>query len=295
MIIVELTGGIGNQMFQYAFAHILAHKNKTKLKLDVSFFKITNATPSHTPRNFELDVFSNQCNIASEEDINSFLKLSRYNQLKKKLGFNYPKIYREKQFHFDHEFIKINSSAYIKGYFQSYKYWNGHEDEIKKIFNISENTMDTVNKELLVQIRNTNAIAVHIRRGDYVTNSETQQFHGNCSFEYYINAINLIASKSKDFTLFFFSDDSQWVKTQFESISFPKVFVSHNKDNNSWKDIYLMKSCKHNIIANSSFSWWGSWLNNNSDKVVIAPKQWFAVQEPEINTNDLIPSAWIRM
>ena len=295
MILVELSGGIGNQMFQYAFAYVLAHKNNTNIKLEVSFFDLPKAISGHTPRNFELNIFPNSYNFSNSDDINFFLQPSKCNQLKKKFGLNYPKIYLETQFHFQQELATIKSSAFIKGYFQSYKYWNGLEDTVRKIFHINENKLDEINARLLFKIKNTNSIAVHIRRGDYITDSVTQQFHGNCSFEYYMNAIHFIASKTKNFTLVFFSDDSNWVQSQFEHIPFSKIFLSHNFDQNSWKDLYLMQYCQHNIIANSSFSWWAAWLNQNPDKIVVAPKKWFAVSESEKNTNDLIPSEWFRM
>jgi hypothetical protein len=102
-----------------------------------------------------------------------------------------------------------------------------------------------------------------------------------------------MASKNKDFTLVFFSDDSDWVKEQFNDLPYSKIIVDHNKEENSWKDMLLMSSCDHNIIANSSFSWWSAWLNINPEKVVIAPKQWFA--DSKKNTTDLIPSEWIRL
>ena len=143
-----------------------------------------------------------------------------------------------------------------------------------------------------MKFKNQNTIAVHIRRGDYVTDKLTQQFHGNCSLEYYHRAIIELQTNNKDFILVFFSDDSDWVKEQFGDLSYSKIFVDHNKNEDSWKDMFLMSSCQHNIIANSSFSWWAAWLNNNPEKVVVAPKEWFATNK---KTNDLIPSEWIRL
>lgn len=295
MIVIELTGGLGNQMFQYAFACVLASTNNTTLKIDNDFFNKTEKCSSHTPRNFELNIFSNSYVIATAKDIKLFDNLSLLNHFKKKFGFNYPKIYRENFFNFQPHLLKIKSSAFVKGYFQSYKYFEGFEKKIRNVFCLSENQLDDLNKRIFLEIKSTNTIAIHIRRGDYVTDSVIQQIHGNCGIEYYTNAINLVASRTKNSTIVFFSDDIEWVKIQFKDFSFPKVFIGHNFGDESWKDLFLMKSCNHNIIANSSFSWWAAWLNDNPSKIIIAPKKWFAISEEDRNTNDLIPPQWIRL
>ena len=151
----------------------------------------------------------------------------------------------------------------LKGYFQSYKYFVGFEDHIKKIFSFPIDKLDNVNKKILLTIKSSTTISVHIRRGDYINDKVTQQFHGNCGLEYYLESISLLASKNKDFILIFFSDDNDWVKEQFKGLAYSKIFINHNKNENSWKDMFLMSSCTHNIIANSSFSWWAAWLNEN--------------------------------
>jgi len=111
--------------------------------------------------------------------------------------------------------------------------------------------------------------------------------------EYYLESIKLLAADYKEYKLVFFSDDSEWTKEQFRDLSYSKIFVDHNKNENSWKDMLLMSSCQHNIIANSSFSWWAAWLNQNPNKVIIAPKQWFATSDTD--TKDLIPPEWIQL
>ncbi|MFV8325991.1 alpha-1,2-fucosyltransferase [Flavobacterium sp. ZS1P14] len=293
MIIIKLKGGLGNQMFQYAFASILAKKNNAIIKIEKSFFDLTEKTEGHTPRNFELGIFDNSYNEAMVTDILFFNQLSIINKLKRDFGFNFPKIYNEFSFDFHKTGLLIKTPVYIKGYFQSYKYFVGHEDFINKIFAFPIDTLDKVNKKILSGIKGTTTISIHIRRGDYVNDKVTQQFHGNCSLGYYFNAISLLTSRNKDFTLVFFSDDSDWVKEQFETLPYSKIVVDHNIGENSWKDMLLMSSCSHNIIANSSFSWWAAWLNENPEKIVIAPEKWFA--EAEKSTKDLIPSEWIRL
>ena len=293
MIVIKLQGGLGNQMFQYAFASILAKKNKRSIKIDKVFFDLIEKTQGFTTRSFELDIFDNSYFKASQSDIRSLTQLSFLNKIRRKLGFYESKIFNEPSFDFHPDALCIKAPVYLKGYFQSYKYLLGYEDLIRKTFSFPIDTLDNINKELLFQLKTKTTISIHIRRGDYITNKLTEQFHGNCSLEYYLEAISLLASRNKDFTLVFFSDDNIWVKEQFENLPYSKIFVGHNKNENSWKDMCLMSFCNHNVIANSSFSWWAAWLNENPYKMVIAPKQWYA--EVEKNTNDLIPPQWIRL
>lgn len=293
MLIIKLQGGLGNQMFQYAFASILAKYNKTNVHIDYRFFELTEKKPGFTPRIFELGVFCNKIAKASSSSINSFYFLSKFSKFKKKIGLNYPKIYNELSFEFQPEIQTLKAPVYLNGYFQSYKYLIGHEDFIRKVFSFPVNNLDKINEELLSIIKTSNSIAIHVRRGDYVMDEITSEYHGSCSLNYYNEAINLLASKKNDFTLFFFSDDSEWVKEHFNELPFTKIIIDHNKGDNSWKDMMLMSKCKHNIIANSSFSWWAAWLNTNPLKQIIAPKEWFKTKE--LNTKTLLPEEWIKL
>lgn len=295
MIVARMDGGLGNQMFQYALASILAQRNSDSVLLDKSFFDQTEKRLGHTPRKFELAVFNNAYTFASNTDLLFFKQLSVFNKLKRELGINYPKMYQEPSFCYNKKALALQTPVYIKGFFQSYKYFIGYEKLIRELFTFPLESLDVVNEKLMATIKNTNAIAIHIRRGDYINDLTTQQYHGNCSVEYYLEAIALVATKVNDMKLFFFSDDSEWVKEQFESLPYPKIFVDHNAGESSWKDMLLMCSCKHNIIANSSFSWWAAWLNTNPQKMVVAPKKWFVKSEADMNTSDLIPPQWIRL
>nr|WP_235891709.1 alpha-1,2-fucosyltransferase [Flavobacterium gawalongense] len=292
-MIIKLQGGLGNQMFQYAFAYILAKKNKDIITIDKSFFERVEKKSGFTPRKFELDIFNHNFTKASKIDLLSFQHLSIFNKVKKKLGFNYPKIYNETSFGFQQSALNLKSPIHISGYFQSYEYYIGYEKLIKKIFSFSIDKLDQVNKELNLTIKGKNTIAIHIRRGDYVNDEITEQYHGSCSLEYYLEGIKLLASEKKEYTLVFFSDDSVWVKKQFENLPYSKIFIDYNTNENSWKDMFLMSSCNHNIIANSSFSWWAAWLNENPEKKVIAPKEWFKAKKIDIQT--LLPTEWIKL
>jgi hypothetical protein len=293
MIIIQLQGGLGNQMFQYAFARLLAKNNNCTLKLDKSLFDTSLNGVGFTIRSFELGIFKNTYLQASTSEIKSLKQSCFYYKILKILGWYKSKIYLETSLDYHPEAILMKPPMYIKGYFQSYKYFENHISFIEEIFAFPIAALDDINKALYSKLQSENTISVHIRRGDYVSNKKTQQFHGNCSLEYYLNAIALLAAKFKVFTLVFFSDDTQWVKEQFQNLPYSKIFVDYNTNGNSWIDMLLMSSCCYNIIANSSFSWWAAYLNNNPDKIVIAPKKWYA--DSERNTNDLIPPQWIRL
>lgn len=293
MIVIKLQGGLGNQMFQYAFASILAKKKNTKILIDNSFFNRVEKIKGFTPRRFELSIFNNPYVMASDSDIVSFYHLSKINKVRRKLGFHYPKIYNEPSFDFQSDALSIKSPVYLKGYFQSCKYLVGYENFIRKLFSFPINKLDEINKDLLIKIKNSNSIAIHIRRGDYVSDKVTAEYHGSCGLDYYLEAIELLVSKNKEFTFVFFSDDSDWVKEQFKDLPFSKIFIDHNKNEDSWKDMFLMSSCSHNVIANSSFSWWAAWLNENPEKKVIAPKEWFKIKD--LNTQTLLPEEWIKL
>lgn len=292
MILIKITGGLGNQMFQYALACILAKKNNAPVYIDTSFFQ-NNSTG--TPRELELELFDNNLNLATPEILAYFNSLTTRHKLKRNFGLNYPKIYQEETFDFRKKVLDLKSPVYLKGYFQSFKYFTGNENFIRKLFSFPIQELDKINISLLEAIKNQNSIGIHIRRGDYVEDKKTKNFHGNLKKEYYLEAISKANRSCGNPKLFFFSDDSEWVKKKFTDIKFTKTFIDYNTGENSWKDMFLMSNCKHNIIANSSFSWWGAWLNQNSEKTIIAPKKWFAINKENEDMPDLIPPSWIRI
>tara|TARA_R110000787_G_scaffold184181_4_gene296050 strand:+ start:727 stop:1608 length:882 start_codon:yes stop_codon:yes gene_type:complete len=292
MIIIKLQGGLGNQMFQFALASIIAKKNKSLLKIDTNSFDSN--IEGITPREFELSIFDNSYKKALFTEIENFQKSSFVNKLKKKLGLNYTKVFRESNLRFNDKVLKLKSPIYLEGYFQSYKYFLGEEGYVENIFSFPKGEIEGKNIKFLSDIENNNSTGVHIRRGDYLNDKETQEFHGNCGKEYYSKAIDFFEKQNEDVTFVFFSDDIEWVKNEFNYLDSKKIFIVGNTGENNWIDLFLMSSCSHQIIANSSFSWWSAWLNKNKNKKVIAPKNWFANEKANKDANDLIPSSWIR-
>jgi hypothetical protein len=297
MIISRLNGGIGNQMFQYALGRHLAYLNNTELKLDISTLsKDNNNNNDLDIRKFELSAFNIECQIATQKDISSFIHngliINKYiKKLNHVLGLKC--VFNETGISFQASIFSNKKNVYLNGYWQSEKYFSPIKHIIKRDFILKNNNLIHLENYISL-IKRSNSVSIHFRRGDYVSNQTTNSLHGICDFSYYKNAIDYISKKIKDPNFFIFSDDINWVQNNF-SISFPTTFIKRNNIDNSYEELFLMSLCKHNIIANSSFSWWGAWLNNNSDKIIIAPKRWFSNESMNNQTNDIIPQNWIRL
>ena len=275
MIIVNLTGGNGNQMFQYAVARALAERNNTNVLLDLSWFN-QKFDATTTPRHYELACFSLDAKV---------LKYS--GTTREKLQRRLAKQYMEPHFHYDKNFVKLSKNTILNGYFQSEKYFNDIREILLQDFSWIKKP-EGKNKALQEQIqKDSSSVSLHVRRGDYVSNENAAKFHGLTGAEYYKAAVKEMTKHVKKHNLYVFSDDPEWCKKNLKFTQ-PTTYISHNTDGS--EDMRLMKMCKHNIIANSSFSWWGAWLNKNPNKIVIAPKQWFS--HSESNTKDVIPNSW---
>ena len=280
--IVKIQGGLGNQMFQYAFMRALSLKYNFKAMLDISYFYIDKfSNPAVAVRKFLLNNYNIQLGIA---DINII----------RQYGFHIPILNRV--FETPNcagkylEFLQKerNGNKYFIGYFQTEKYFKEYRSEILKDFEL-KTPLDTKNSEILSQIKDTNSVSIHIRRGDYL---KLQHIYHICSLEYYDEAINFISQTIENPHFYIFSDDIDWAKNNLK-ITYPHTFVDINSESNCCFDLELMKNCKHNIIANSTFSWWGAWLNENTDKIVISPKQWCCTEE--IHMDDIICEDWIKI
>lgn len=291
MIITKLIGGLGNQMFQYAVGRRASYINKSLLKLDISGYRNQEGM---TKREYLLNCFNIKENIASEKEISGFKK--KNNLFQNILRKIYPVIdnktyIKEKYFHFFPRMLNIRDNSYIEGYWVSEKYFKDIESIIRNEFTFKDKP-DTINHKIIERIQRCNSISIHVRRGDYVSVKRTHECHGVCDLDYYKKAIKLISLRVKKPHFFIFSDDPQWAKQNLH-LEFPCVYVDHNVGKKDYEDMRLMSECKHNIIANSSFSWWGAWLNQNKNKIIIAPRIWF--NNKSINTKDLIPRSWMKI
>ena len=289
MIVMRLKGGLGNQLFQYALGRYLSYSKNTTLSLDTSSYHIDRL------RVYRLDCFEI---AASASDRLPFFatdgRLKHLNTILQTLKglFSKPfQIIKERAFPFDASVLACSDQAYLDGFWQSEQYFAPIADLIRHDLRL-KNPLPSALQALADQIQATNAIAVHVRRGDYVSNPITTAYHGVCSVDWYENAAKLMLQRVDNPTFFVFSDDYAWVR---ENIAFdaPTVFIPPSPDGQECNDMHVMSLCQHHIIANSSFSWWGAWLNANPHKIVIAPQQWFAAGKHD--TKDLIPPTWIRL
>ena len=187
--------------------------------------------------------------------------------------------------------IETQAPANIRGFFQNEKYFINVREQLLKDFELTED-LNRQNLEMLEKIKNTESVSVHFRRGDY-TKTRLASVFGCCGENYYKNAIKIVAEKlSNKPTLFIFSDDIEWVKNNIK-FDYETVFVDINSGKQGYFDLVLMKNCKHNIIANSSFSWWGAWLNENPNKIVVAPEPWICTRTVD-NDFENVPDSWIK-
>lgn len=297
MIIVRLRGGLGNQLFQYAAGFALARHHNTPLKFDLYYYK------KHPYRKFELDKFAFPVDIATREEVHQFTgsnPVIRYVN-KRENYLRCPHVFTQPYYHFYEDYFKLPSPMYLNGYFQSEKYFQNIKPELASGFGLAT-ALDDQNKALADQIRATNSISVHVRRGDY-TKGVYNSFFGGLTEQYYRLAVSKILSSVENPQFYVFSDDITWCKNNLRLKD--AFFVEHNKGDNAYKDLFLMAQCRHNIIANSSFGWWAAWMNANPDKIVIAPNKWFQQEYLEnretiypcriYNTKDLIPASWIKI
>lgn len=292
MIICNIIGGLGNQMFQYAAARALALRRGAELVLDVSDFDGYGLHQGfELARIFSLDVaIADRQSIRrvlgwqSGKTVRRFLRKAPFSMLRSS------RLVIEPGFTYWSGLADISLPVYLLGYWQSEKYFSDVADEIRQDFTFRAE-QEGRNAELASQMVSENAISLHVRRGDYVSNKKTLATHGICSLEYYQRAVALLAERVENPVFYVFSDDMAWVRDNLQ-IDFPVHYVDHNRGSQSYNDMRLMSLCKHHIIANSSFSWWGAWLNQSASKIVIAPKNWFA---NGTDTSDLIPADWIRI
>jgi hypothetical protein len=287
MILIKLQGGLGNQLFQYSLGLCLAIKNNTELVLDVKDIKLY----AHGKRDYSLSSFNTIGRIATEDDLKSF-KLSTINKFKNLFRPYYRKsIVEEKYFNFDYHILEIKSPAYISGfsYWRSEKYFKEIEGTIRKSLTL-KNPQNSIFNKIKEEITNSNSVSLHVRRTDYLMKKH-QAIYTQCTPEYYYNALKLINSKYPNSKVFVFSDDIIWAKENL-NLNSSAVYVSDSKLAD-YQELILMSTCKNNIIANSTFSWWGAWLNDNIDKVVISPKKWHV--DTKIDERDLIPKSWIKI
>jgi len=294
MVITKLVGGLGNQMFQYAAGSSLAYSLNTGLKVDKSAYDhVYKVWP------YGLDCFKLKPVFAPPKEVAVFTKINQLPSTKTAkllrflLGkFTNKRYFQEKHFHFDPDFFSLSpkNDYYLSGHWISEKYFKKIADFIRTAFTVKTKLRGR-NLEFARRIRRTTSVSIHVRRGDYISDKKANAFHGTCDLPYYRRCLTLITKKIMAPTFYVFSDDPKWCKQNLR-FKHTTLFIDYNQDKN-YEDLRLMSLCRHNIIANSTFSWWGAWLNQNPNKLVLAPKQWF--KDKNLNTKDLLPENWLKV
>jgi len=289
---MKIMGGLGNQMFQYAAGRALSVRLNDILKLDNSWFSISG---SDTSRPSLLHYFPISILEANQEEIHNIIyqKQNIFQKILNKKGKHTSYYKSEPSYDFWQDFNTFTSPIYLNGYWQNEKYFLNIESIIRKDFefpSFSNIEAENISKNILNSL---NSVSIHIRRGDYINNPSANQFHGTCPIDYYKKALQILYEKYNSLELYFFSDDPQWVRQNFDTNGCKSNFINITEHNNApYHDMHLMSLCKHHIIANSSFSWWSAWLSNKNG-IIIAPSQWFANEKMKEFNPSL--SSWIKI
>lgn len=289
-VVAALQGGLGNQLFEYAAGLALAKRLDAELCLDISSYDDPRA------RHYALAPFG----LPERVERRDTTPLPRggwpdrmYRAVSRRLGLSRCglSVFTERKPGFDARFFDLDRPVLLDGYFQSPEYFTDIAEVIRTRI-ASPKGMSEASMRLLRHIEVVDAICMHVRRGDYVSNSSFNQFHGLCGLEYYLEAVPLASAGMRAPHVFVFSDDPAWVR---DNVRLPCALtvVDVNAEDAAHEDLWLMAACQRFVIANSSFSWWAAWLGSAKDKVVVAPRQWFANGSPE--PHRLIPQDWIRL
>ncbi len=299
MILVRFTGGLGNQMFQYALGMQLAIKNGTELKIDTTF--LLDRTAPHeivTHRELDIDIFQLNLQQASSTEIWNFNGRSYahfpgkiYNRLTWLL-YRKKKLIVEKQRRFQPEILRTPDNRCLVGAWQSEKYFKDISDRVKAQYTF-KNVLSGKAFDLAQEISRGHSLCVNVRRGDYVTSPVYSKVLGAMPLGYFSDALTLMRTKQPIDHIFIFSDDIAWCQANLR-FDEKTTIVQHDVAGPKFSTyLQLMSLCKHFIIPNSSFGWWAAWLGADPDKTVVAPLNWF--KDPSYDSTDLVPDEWLRI
>lgn len=293
MIIVKLMGGLGNQLFQYALGRQLAQDRKVPLKLDTAWFQ------KQTLRTYQLGRFKIAAEIASAGDMAAVTR-SQWAGWRRRVAkmidgrtpYYRRRVIAENTPGFDPLVLKYApKQAYLSGYWQCQSYFAGIAADLRREITLKE-PLSQEFETWSERIRRADAASLHVRRGDYVSNLQSSAVHGVCSPGYYAAAVRALRQRCPGCVLFVFSDDLPWCRDNLGHLS-PLEFVGLEGRLQDQEELILMSQCRHHILANSSFSWWGAWLNPTEEKMVFTPERWG--NDPAWTAVDIIPPGWIRI
>ncbi len=292
MIIVQVIGGLGNQMFQYAFGRRLANGLGVPLKLDVTPFR------TYSKRRYELSGLGVDEDFASDREISRALR-GRFPRVRSQIGAVLPSLapgpghlVHEPGFAFESSMLSLRDGAYLEGYWQSERYFDVVADRIRMEF-VPKAPLRGRAAEIAEQMQQGDSVSWHVRRGEDVSEPSTSMIHLVCDEAYYASCLEYLAPHLRDPHFYVFSDEPAWLRDNLR-IPFPTTIVADCCHTTAIEDMWLMAQCRHHVIANSSFSWWGAWLDPRPSKIVLMPRRWFRDQAPE-STADIRPSGWVAL
>jgi len=288
MILVRLTGGLGNQMFQYAAGRNLADRLGADLLLDTRAFAHAPAIRAYTRRTYALAPFKLRARLANVADLKDWpMWVTEIGMRVPPLRALFRRWHFESGIAYDPDLGALQNPACLVGYWQSERYFIDSADRIRADFTLRETLRDAAANHLKLA-RSAGSVGLHVRRGDFASRAAAVKMHGLCTVDYYRRAIDLVRSQCPECHFLVFSDDPQWARAELP-LDASAVFVEGN-DEVPELDLALMSACKHHIIANSSFSWWAAWLGYSPQQIVIAPSPWYA--SPKLDARDLAVSRW---
>lgn len=277
MIISRLTGGLGNQMFQYAAGRALADRLGTSLSLDLS--SLRSRRKSMTARAYGLDSFHTAAGLLEPEEL---LLPKLAHRLPSLVGrINRIQVLKEPTLDYTPSFFSSSTETLLVGYWQSYRYFSSIAEKLFIEFQPRTSLCSENSAFAKMLVNNEHSLGLHVRRGDYVGLPSASHFHGSLNETYYKDAIQLANLHNEKLNIFIFSDDIEWCRTHLRGLGNVE-FAPSPVNAQPWEDMMLMGLCRGNIIANSSYSWWSAWLADMrygvDKRLVVAPKRWFAHQ-----------------
>ena len=289
MIVVRLSGGLGNQLFQYAAGRALSARVDSDLVLDLSWFGERHWQT--TRRSYELSHYPIRARVLGPGELERRILYTHplLKRLPWPVGWRPLRLVRQSHSGFDSSFGDLPDDVFLDGYWQSSRFFGSVSADVRR-----EATTDVPvtaeDAEVNAAIATSESVCIHVRRGDYVTLRGAARTHGALSPAYYQRAIARVIEAVPSPHFFVFSDDPEWTRENIR-VDAPVRYVTHNTPAAAHRDLRLMSACRHQIVANSSLSWWSAWLNSNPAKIVIAPEPWFRRDD----LTDLVPDQWVRV
>lgn len=297
MIVVRIYEGLGNQMFEYAYAYALSQRMKKrniKVYLDMREEDATLYDRKRMGRPLAIGQFNISLPVADHEILRHWDYIAdktimhRIIHCIRNIGVGKYRVVWEDEFNYRRQYLQIRDYSYVGGWFQHYQYFEKYRKRLLSEFTLREKW--DVPLQLKQIMEEYQAISLHVRRGDYITNPYARKVLPACNKNYYINAVEYLKLRVINPFLFIFTNDERWVRDNLH-FDIPSILITNHYDLSDIQEMILMSRCKHNIIANSTFSWWGAWLNRHEEKIVIAPKRWFS----GVDRKNIAMGSWVTM